>query len=50
MILYASADVLSLVNEKLYYPMVKAILPENRELMMELCEEQVRKLNVGVGF
>lgn len=43
MILYASADVLSLVNEKLYYPMVKAIIPENRELMMELCEEQVRR-------
>lgn len=44
MILYASADVLSLVNEKLYYPMVKAILPENRNLMVELCEEQVMKV------
>lgn len=43
MILYASADVLSLVNEKLYYPMVKAILPENQNLMVELCEEQVMR-------
>ncbi|GJQ75282.1 egl [Trypoxylus dichotomus] len=41
MILYASADVLSLVHEKLYYPLSKAILPENRNLMMELCEEQI---------
>lgn len=41
MILYASADVLSLVHDKLYYPMLKAIKPENRQLMMELCYEQV---------
>lgn len=41
MILYAAADVLSLVNEKLYYPMVRAIHHENRGLMVELCEEQV---------
>lgn len=45
MILYASADVLSLVHEKLYWPMVKAILPENRTLMMELCHEQVQTTN-----
>lgn len=42
MVLYASADVLSLVNEKIYYYMIKAIKPENRNLMMDLCEEQVR--------
>lgn len=41
MILYASADVLSLVNEKIYYPMSKAIKEDNRGLMLELCEEQV---------
>lgn len=41
MVLYASADVLSLVNEKIYYYMIKAIKPENRNLMMELCGEQV---------
>ncbi|KRT86304.1 hypothetical protein AMK59_1855, partial [Oryctes borbonicus] len=41
MILYASADVLSLVHEKLYYPLSKAVLPENRNLMIELCEEQI---------
>lgn len=48
MILYASADVLSLINEKLYCPMVKAILPENRSLMVELCEEQVSFLETLV--
>lgn len=42
MILYASADVLSLINEKIYYFMVRSIKPENRNLMMELCEEQVQ--------
>lgn len=42
MVLYASADVLSLVNEKIYYYMIRAIKPENRNLMLELCEEQVR--------
>ncbi|KAL1502086.1 hypothetical protein ABEB36_007284 [Hypothenemus hampei] len=41
MILYASADVLSLVSDQIYYPMVNAIKPENRALMVELCEEQV---------
>lgn len=41
MILFASADCLSLVNENIYYPMVKAIKPENRGLFLELCEEQV---------
>ncbi|KAJ8932615.1 hypothetical protein NQ314_014545 [Rhamnusium bicolor] len=41
MILYASADVLSLVNDKIYYPMCKAIREENRGLMLELCEEQI---------
>ncbi|KAI4455306.1 egalitarian isoform b [Holotrichia oblita] len=41
MILYASADVLSLVHDKLYYPLSKAIHPDNWNLMMELCEEQI---------
>ncbi|KAK9703560.1 3prime-5prime exonuclease [Popillia japonica] len=41
MILYASADVLSLVHEKLYYPLSKAIQPQNWNLMIELCEEQI---------
>lgn len=41
MILYASADVLSLVSDKIYYPMVNAIKEENKKLMMELCDEQV---------
>lgn len=41
MILYASADVLSLVNDKIYYSMSKAIKMENRQLMLELCNEQV---------
>ncbi|RZC37667.1 uncharacterized protein BDFB_011183 [Asbolus verrucosus] len=41
MILYASADVLSLVNEKIYHPMSRAIRVENRALMLELCHEQI---------
>ncbi|XP_030749258.1 uncharacterized protein LOC115877248 [Sitophilus oryzae] len=41
MILYASADVLSLINDKIYYPMVSAIKEENRKLMVELCDEQI---------
>ncbi|XP_044260106.1 egalitarian protein homolog [Tribolium madens] len=41
MILYASADVLSLVNEKIYHPMSKAIKVENRQLFLELCHEQI---------
>ncbi|XP_066251483.1 egalitarian protein homolog isoform X1 [Euwallacea similis] len=41
MILYASADVLSLVNEKVFYPMLGAINEENRSLMVDLCDEQV---------
>ncbi|CAH1963112.1 unnamed protein product [Acanthoscelides obtectus] len=41
MVLYASADVLSLVHEKLYYNLSRAIKEENRPLMMELCEEQI---------
>ncbi|KAL3270732.1 hypothetical protein HHI36_021257 [Cryptolaemus montrouzieri] len=41
MVLYASADALSLVNEKIYYPMCKAIKEENRELFLELCHEQI---------
>ncbi|KAF5290110.1 hypothetical protein FQA39_LY14891 [Lamprigera yunnana] len=41
MILYASADVSSLVHERIYYPMCKAILPENRDLMLDLCYEQI---------
>lgn len=46
MILYASADVLSLTNDKIYYFMSRNIKEENRGLMMELCEEQVSKLQV----
>ncbi|XP_056636056.1 uncharacterized protein LOC130444815 isoform X1 [Diorhabda sublineata] len=42
MILYASADVLSLTNEKIYYQMSKNIRPENRELLLELCDEQLQ--------
>ena len=41
MVLYASADVLSLVHEKLYNQMSRNIMPENRNLMLELCNEQV---------
>lgn len=41
MIMYAAADVLSLVHEKLYYHMSVAIKPENRQLLLDLCEEQV---------
>lgn len=41
MILYAAADVLSLVHENLYTAMVRNIAPENRKLMLELCEEQI---------
>ncbi|KAK4878760.1 hypothetical protein RN001_011266 [Aquatica leii] len=41
MILYASADVSSLMHECIYQPMCKAILPENRDLMMDLCYEQI---------
>ncbi|ERL87815.1 hypothetical protein D910_05204 [Dendroctonus ponderosae] len=41
MILYASADVLSLVSEKIFSAMASAIAEDNRKLMMELCEEQV---------
>lgn len=39
--MYASADVLSLVSEKIFSAMASAIAEENRKLMMELCEEQV---------
>lgn len=41
MILYASADVSSLVHERIYFPMCQAILPENRVLMMDLSYEQI---------
>ncbi|KAK5638366.1 hypothetical protein RI129_012661 [Pyrocoelia pectoralis] len=41
MILYAAADVSSLVHEHIYKPMCQAILPQNQELMMDLCYEQV---------
>lgn len=41
MILYASADVLSLVNEKIYPAMSRNIKLENRALMLELCDEQI---------
>lgn len=49
MILYASADVLSLVSEKIFYPMVNAIKEDNRTLMMELCEEQVFYIKKHLG-
>uniref|UniRef100_A0A6P7FEZ2 Uncharacterized protein LOC114328693 n=1 Tax=Diabrotica virgifera virgifera TaxID=50390 RepID=A0A6P7FEZ2_DIAVI len=42
MVMYASADVLSLTNEKIYYHMSKTIKEENRGLMLELCEEQIQ--------
>nr|XP_023027846.1 uncharacterized protein LOC111515877 [Leptinotarsa decemlineata] len=41
MILYASADVLSLTSDKIYYQMTKAIKEENKSLMLDLCEEQI---------
>ncbi|GLV36923.1 egalitarian [Carabus blaptoides fortunei] len=41
MMLYASADVLSLVHENIYYPMIRTIKPEYRALLLELCEEQI---------
>lgn len=41
MILYSSADVLSLVNEKIYPYMSRSIKIENRHLMIELCHEQI---------
>lgn len=41
MILYASADVSSLVHERIYYPMCEAILSDNKSLMLDLCYEQV---------
>lgn len=44
MILYASADVSSLVHERIYFPMCQAILPANRNLMMDLCYEQVSNI------
>ncbi|XP_072381573.1 uncharacterized protein egl [Diabrotica undecimpunctata] len=42
MVMYASADVLSLTNDKIYYHMSKTIKGENRGLMLELCEEQIQ--------
>lgn len=41
MILYSSADVLSLVHENIYYPMMRGIRAEYRQLLLELCEEQI---------
>lgn len=46
MILYASADALSLVHEKLYPYMIKTIHPQNRLLLVELCQEQVNTFDV----
>uniref|UniRef100_A0A1Y1JWE7 3'-5' exonuclease domain-containing protein n=1 Tax=Photinus pyralis TaxID=7054 RepID=A0A1Y1JWE7_PHOPY len=40
MILYAAGDVFSL-HEHIYRPMCQAILPQNRDLMMDLCYEQI---------
>lgn len=44
MILYASADVLSLVQ--IYAPMCRGIKTDNYQLMVELCSEQVEYLFV----
>ncbi|CAG9861325.1 unnamed protein product [Phyllotreta striolata] len=44
MILYASADVLSLTHEKIYHYMSKSIKEENRGLMLELCDEQIQMI------
>ncbi|XP_065168308.1 uncharacterized protein egl [Atheta coriaria] len=41
MILYASADVLSLIHENLYPAMIKEISDNNRKLLLELCDEQI---------
>uniref|UniRef100_A0A182WAD8 3'-5' exonuclease domain-containing protein n=1 Tax=Anopheles minimus TaxID=112268 RepID=A0A182WAD8_9DIPT len=44
MLLYAAGDVLILINEQLYLNMATAIRPEYRELLSELCTEQILML------
>lgn len=44
MLLYAAGDVLILINEQLYLNMATSIKPEFRELLAELCTEQILML------
>lgn len=44
MLLYAAGDVLILINEQLYLNMATSIKPEYRELLAELCTEQILML------
>lgn len=44
MLLYAAGDVLILINEQLYLNMATSIKPEFRELLSELCTEQILML------
>uniref|UniRef100_A0A182PUN7 3'-5' exonuclease domain-containing protein n=1 Tax=Anopheles epiroticus TaxID=199890 RepID=A0A182PUN7_9DIPT len=44
MLLYAAGDVLILINEQLYLNMATSIKPEYRELLSELCTEQILML------
>ncbi|XP_050073621.1 uncharacterized protein LOC126561488 [Anopheles maculipalpis] len=44
MLLYAAGDVLILINEQLYLNMATSIRPEYRELLSELCTEQILML------
>ncbi|XP_053684664.1 uncharacterized protein LOC128734470 [Sabethes cyaneus] len=44
MLLYAAGDVLILINEQLYLNMASSIKPEYRELLSELCTEQILML------
>lgn len=44
MLLYAAGDVLILINEQLYLNMATSIKPEFRDLLAELCTEQILML------
>uniref|UniRef100_A0A8W7PRY3 Uncharacterized protein n=1 Tax=Anopheles coluzzii TaxID=1518534 RepID=A0A8W7PRY3_ANOCL len=44
MLLYAAGDVLIVINEQLYLNMATSIRPEYRELLSELCTEQILML------
>lgn len=44
MLLYAAGDVLILINEQLYLNMATSIKPDFRELLSELCTEQILML------
>uniref|UniRef100_A0A182PZE9 3'-5' exonuclease domain-containing protein n=1 Tax=Anopheles farauti TaxID=69004 RepID=A0A182PZE9_9DIPT len=44
MLLYAAGDVLILINEQLYLNMATSIKPEYRDLLSELCTEQILML------